>query len=264
MENLKIIVSDLDGTLLLNDAQSLRPNTCELIEKFLERGIYFVAASGRPYENLQRLFEPIKNKIAYVTDNGCQSIVDGKIIYRAKMSRELGQKAIKAITEHDKDCKIFAACSSTIYAQDDEKDFIKMMSEVVGFKITPVESILNLPEDYMKISIYNNHVDANNKFLKGVVGDELTVQTSGSVWLDVIPKGTNKATAFEKILDYWKISPDNCMMFGDNDNDKEILSLVGCPVVMKSAREEIQKFGKYTTDTVENALIKILEGSFKK
>ena len=46
---IRLIASDLDGTLLLDGAQSLRPETCRLIHSLTARGIYFFAASGRQY-----------------------------------------------------------------------------------------------------------------------------------------------------------------------------------------------------------------------
>ena len=53
----------MDGTLLLNGAQELQPKTYELIQKLMDKGIIFVAASGRQYANLRRLFAPVENKI---------------------------------------------------------------------------------------------------------------------------------------------------------------------------------------------------------
>lgn len=45
---IKLIASDLDGTLLQNGAQKLTPRAIDLVRKLTEKGIYFVAASGRP------------------------------------------------------------------------------------------------------------------------------------------------------------------------------------------------------------------------
>ena len=46
---IKLIASDLDGTLLKNGAQMLSPEIFELIPALKEKGIHFVAASGRQY-----------------------------------------------------------------------------------------------------------------------------------------------------------------------------------------------------------------------
>ena len=42
---IKLIASDLDGTLLLNHAQSLNPGTAKLIHELTKQGRIFAAAS---------------------------------------------------------------------------------------------------------------------------------------------------------------------------------------------------------------------------
>ena len=49
---IKLVASDLDGTLLLNGAQSLPEELFPLIKELKELGILFVAASGRQYANI--------------------------------------------------------------------------------------------------------------------------------------------------------------------------------------------------------------------
>ena len=52
---IKMIASDLDGTLLLNKAQTLPEEIFPLIRALKELGIRFVAASGRQYPNMKRI-----------------------------------------------------------------------------------------------------------------------------------------------------------------------------------------------------------------
>lgn len=55
---IKLIASDLDGTLLQNDAQALTPRAIDLISKLCDAGIHFVSASGRQYDNQKRVLIP--------------------------------------------------------------------------------------------------------------------------------------------------------------------------------------------------------------
>ena len=59
---IKLVASDLDGTLLLNGAQSLPEELFPLIKELKELGILFVAASGRQYANMKRMFAPVSLK----------------------------------------------------------------------------------------------------------------------------------------------------------------------------------------------------------
>ena len=48
---IKLIASDLDGTLLLNRAQKLEQTTKDLVTALLKKGYKFCSASGRQYAN---------------------------------------------------------------------------------------------------------------------------------------------------------------------------------------------------------------------
>ena len=94
---IKLIASDLDGTLLQNGAQELDPLRFDQIRELKEMGIHFVAASGRQYPNLQRLFAPVQDEISYIAENGSLCIHDGKTLSKGLIPRELGNRIIDAI-----------------------------------------------------------------------------------------------------------------------------------------------------------------------
>ena len=85
---IKLIASDLDGTLLQNNAQELNPEMFDIIWKLKEKGIHFIAASGRQYASMRRLFEPVKDEISYITENGSLCIHKGETLKRDVMERE--------------------------------------------------------------------------------------------------------------------------------------------------------------------------------
>ena len=78
MEMIKLVASDLDGTLLLHKAQSLPEEIFSLIRQLEELGIMFVAASGRQYPNMTKLFAPVASEISYISENGALAVDHGK------------------------------------------------------------------------------------------------------------------------------------------------------------------------------------------
>ena len=100
-ENIRLIASDLDGTLLHPlGTQALKEGTCDLIRQWLDKGGLFVAASGRQYANLRLIFDPIKDDILYICENGCLVVCDGKILLEAALERELAEKLSMDILEN--------------------------------------------------------------------------------------------------------------------------------------------------------------------
>ena len=67
---IKLIASDIDGTLLIEGTDKINPEIFEVIKKLKEKGIIFAAASGRQYGSIRKLFAPVKDDIIFITDNG--------------------------------------------------------------------------------------------------------------------------------------------------------------------------------------------------
>ncbi len=254
-----LIASDLDGTLLLNGKQSLSKDAPNIVRRIMDSGIIFVAASGRRYDNMQNLFSTVKDDIGYVTDNGCLAYWQGERIWRQTMELETGRKIIAALADVP-GVKTFVAAEKSCYVDTEHKEFGDFMRNAVGFTVTVVDSLYDIGEPYMKISAYEEGGLTDTAHWKELFGDTCTVQTGGFDWLDMIPAGANKGAAMAILLDKLGISAADCIMFGDNENDREILSLVGCPITMTTAVEGIKPLGKYHTDNVEKSLKRILDG----
>ena len=67
---IKLIVSDIDGTLVPDGTDQIDPEMFTLIKRMKEYGIKFAGASGRQYVSMRKLFAPVRDDIYYITDNG--------------------------------------------------------------------------------------------------------------------------------------------------------------------------------------------------
>lgn len=66
---IKMIVSDMDGTLL-NSRKQLPKNFTSVYKRIQEASIRFVVASGRQYYTLEEEFAHFDHNIAFVAENG--------------------------------------------------------------------------------------------------------------------------------------------------------------------------------------------------
>ena len=259
---IKLIACDLDGTLLLNGAQELRRETPELIKRLRKQGRIFVAASGRQYPNLQRLFAPVKEEIVYIAENGALVIDSGEIIFRHEVDREQGQWILKRIMATE-GAEALLSGVHTSYIQPKDQSYARHLKEVVKNNVTVVEDILKTEEPYLKIALYEKTgVQDSIKFWQDKFDGKINVVTSGNVWLDVIPEGVNKGSALDILGKRLGISPPEMMAVGDNYNDREMLEYAGYSVAMKNAQPGIKKMCKYETGLVEDLLEEILEGKY--
>lgn len=263
MPNIKVIACDLDGTLLLNGAQQLQPNTCDLIEQLTERGILFIAASGRQYTNLRRLFAPVADRIGYICENGCLGFFGGKRLFRETFDHALGQEIMRAI-QKTPGAEVLLSGETVSYLEPKEPSYTHHVRDVLKNDVLLVPDILNTPEPYMKISVYESSGIQDAQRWEREFGDRCTVVTGGNAWLDMMPTGVNKATGLDRLLHHLNISPEACMAIGDNDNDREMLELVRYPAAVKSAKPGIRSLAKLETDTVEHLFEQILAGALPR
>ena len=85
----KLIASDLDGTLLQNGAHDVNPIVFDQIRTLKEHGIMFAAASGRQYLNLRRLFTPVQDDIAYIAETVLSVYTTKRLFPKELLSRIL-------------------------------------------------------------------------------------------------------------------------------------------------------------------------------
>ena len=97
---IKLIVSDVDGTLVPDGSPDLDPEVFDIILKLREKGMQFVVASGRPWASVESAFEPVKKKIFYVANNGAYVGCHGRCLYAYTMERELAHRIIRKVRMH--------------------------------------------------------------------------------------------------------------------------------------------------------------------
>ena len=94
---IKFVASDLDGTLLLNGAQSVDESAIQYINKLVDKGVIFAPASGRQITSLKRLFGTVSDKLAYIAENGALVEYMGETIGKTPMDRKLALEIIEDV-----------------------------------------------------------------------------------------------------------------------------------------------------------------------
>ena len=257
LSRVRLIASDLDGTLLLNGAQSLRPETCGLIEALMDRGVIFVAASGRQLANLRRLFAPVADRIGYLCENGGSSYYQNKKIHQELMDEALAGEIIDAAMRMD-DLQIAISGQQYSYILPGQPDFLDYMRNTIHFDAAETPDLKHPPEPILKVSMHAPGGDWHEDYWQQRFGDRCKVVASGNNWVDLMPPQVNKAFGLNQLIARLGVSPRQVLAIGDNDNDREMLLSMGIPVSMDSAKPEIRALADFCTDTVEHLFKELL------
>lgn len=256
---INVIVSDLDGTLLRHEKQELEEGTIPLIKSLIDQGILFIAASGRQYPNMQRLFEPIKNEMGFICENGSLVVYKGEVIAKSHFEDTIGKEIIEAILKRE-GCELLLSGERTSYLQPKEESFGHRMQHIVKNDVKFVDDVMQVTEPYLKISVYEKEgIEHSTNYWMKRFGDKATVVTSGNEWLDMLPPKVNKGSALDVLKEKLDLDYNTMMVFGDQNNDIEMLERAGYSYAMENATETIKNLCKYRTKTVEEVLRTLLQ-----
>lgn len=92
---IKMVASDLDGTLLIGGRQTLPEEIFPLVKELKKMGILFVAASGRQYANMRNLFAPVKDEMAFISENGGLAVQNEKLLYCAALTKNWSERSFR-------------------------------------------------------------------------------------------------------------------------------------------------------------------------
>lgn len=255
---IRYVASDLDGTLLKKGAQSLNSEIFDLILMLKEKGIRFIAASGRQYDNLYRLFAPVQDEISYIAENGSLCVHSNEVVSRGLIDRELGLRIIEEIKKHP-DFHCLLSCESTAYTDSTDQRFIDHMHNVIKYKIKEVPDLFDVKEPFLKLAVLDFHgTNETEQIFKEKFSSEIKVVTSGNLWVDFIAPNANKGSGLSDITKHLGIPLEDGIAFGDQYNDIEMLRMAGIGYAMSDCAPGVEKYADLQTESVEKVLYTLI------
>lgn len=261
---IKLVASDLDGTLLLDGAQRLPEDIFPLIYRLEEMGILFVAASGRQYNNMKRLFGPAASHIAFICENGAIALQNETLLYEDFLEEDLMLDIIRAANE-SKEFEFSCSTKDFHYIMPKTEHFKDLLLNVVKVDCRIVKSVEEITEPCIKLAVYKKGgvTEESLRYWQERFSDRCRVVTSGFAWIDFIPFGTSKAKGIKKFQEMLRISADECLAFGDEYNDIEMLKSVKYGFAMAHAKEGVRAQANYEAVRVQEVLEKLIAAGGK-
>ncbi len=245
MKDIRLIASDMDHTLLDSDGR-LPPGFHDDLQRLADAGITFVAASGRPLFNLQRLFPPRGDAIAYVGDNGAILAVGDTMLFTSVLPLDAYHRMAAFTLERTPGvpliCGLDAAYVLAEHAVHDE--YLHRFFD----KVVYVDSMDDVSVDAVKVSAYfpeGNSRGWHDDLYAPAFGADFSVTTGSGVWVDVMNPGVHKGHALTVLADHLGIAPEQMMAFGDADNDVQMLDAVRYSYAVSNANDRVRAHARY-------------------
>lgn len=256
---IKLIASDVDGTLIRKGMLHVDPRLFDIIRELKKHNILFVAASGRPYNNLVQVFEPVKDEIAYISESGPIGMYKGEMFYDKPLDRPTVISMVEDIRSRAGGNVLFSQVDSTYLETEPGSPYHDYMENTLLYNSLIVPDVLALGKPCYKVASCNlsgNYEDSI--YYKEKYGDSYTVVTSGDYWVDMIPKNVDKGTCLQALLEKLGIAPDECIAFGDQENDMAMLELAGTSYAMNTSMPHVIEAAGRFTDCPEHVMEALL------
>lgn len=257
---IKLIVSDIDGTLVRDGDNVLNPDYFQEILRLRAKGIQFAAASGRQWHSIERIFDPVKEKIFYISDNGAYVGCHGRNLFLTPIERQLALMIVQEIRSHE-ELDVVLSGPDVVYVETKSQELVHWLVDCYRFEVKQVPDVTKVPDEIIKVSAYKKHgVEESTKDIREKYRDQLKITISGDMWMDCMATGVNKGAAIQMIQESLDILPEETMAFGDQLNDLEMMGKAYYSYAIGNARPEVKAAARFQADTnVNNGVLKVLQ-----
>ncbi|MCK8059735.1 MULTISPECIES: HAD family hydrolase [unclassified Fusibacter] len=265
----KLIALDLDGTLLKSD-HTIGEKTKHILNQLYNDGHHITIATGRILQSATVIPQMLGFPCHLVACNGAVVFHrENRPVKSHTFSYELVKEIISIM--HEEGIYFHLYTEDTIYCNRIEhtaKAFERSLTEsehshVKGvFVIDSAEELLAKRPNIFKFGIYQdgtydfNKVRARFDALEGIE----TVFSNTNL-LDLMIDGVSKWSGIDELAKSLGVENENVIVFGDNENDLQMIRGAGVGVVMGNAKESIKAHANHiTTSNDEDGIYTFLTG----
>ncbi len=252
--NIKMVVADLDGTMLSDDKTICKENLAA-VEELRKAGIIVTVATGRSFIMAQRYFDELSLDTVVATYNG-------GLVYNLGQKKDISVTSFSDETVNDfvdfvrgRTDDVFIYSRECLYANIESehirrfytynktaqqtKDTLPIYSSKEFFAKEKKDAIL-------KFGLQNDNIPQLLEWFEILkTNPNFTIVNSMPNFLEIMPKGVSKGSALQHFSDFYGISVDNMAVFGDEENDASMFEVAGFSFVMGNARDNVKKYGDY-------------------
>ncbi len=260
---IRIIYSDIDGTLLKDD-HHISPRTREKILELDRSGIPFILVSARMPQGVRLIQRELGNQRPLICYSGGLILdEEQKVIYSRQMDLEL---AIQVEADLERQCP--GLCCNTYggelwVVKDDQNPWVVREEQITEGK-SAVGEVRDMFADAGGIHKFllmgePEEIARGEAFLRSEY-PKLSVLRSNPYYLEVMDGSVDKAEGVRFLCGRYKIPLSQAAAFGDGENDLGMLCAAGYGFAMGNASEKLKSQVKRTTlSNEEDGIWMVLE-----
>ncbi|WP_017904742.1 Cof-type HAD-IIB family hydrolase [Pseudomonas asplenii] len=239
-----LIVSDLDGTLLLADDR-IGEYSRSVLDRLVESGRHVAIATGRSRAEVEAILHDYPLPVHLITSNGaCITSACGNLVACEFLDEDAVRGLLDA-TRETAGLMINAYCDSRWITNADralldtftlQDEFPPTLLDARDFPVQGVEKLFFIhPERDHEALV------ALDSRLKALLGSTVHSTFSSPFCLEFMASAVSKGNALKRLAEFLDIPLSQCIAFGDGMNDVEMLTVAGKGLVMGTAHHKVTK-----------------------
>lgn len=235
LKNIKVVVSDLDGTLL-NTQHRISDYTKSIFQELHNQNYLIVVATGRHHLDAVKIIEKLEVPVYLVSSNGARIHSPER---EELFSFNLDSDVVKAALNVEIDPEITVVLfKENVWQTNKVSEKLNAFQEELNYKPELVD--YKKLEDFGAIKIFFS-CDNHEKLVK--LKDAILANSSEHLHhafslptcLEFMDKSIDKAVAIEMVLEKEGFTLEEAVSFGDGFNDVQMLSASGKGLIMGNA-----------------------------
>ena len=267
--DIKVIATDMDGTLLDSRGQLDLPRLEKIIDQLDQRGVRFVIATGNEIHRMRQLLGHLAERVVLVVANGARIFENNELLQAQTWDDDMVDKALAHFKGREcQDQFVVTAMNGgfvkegTVFTELDKFMTPEMIEKLYQRMQFVDEFDSNLFGGVLKMSMVvgEERLDSVLQEVNDLFDGRVRAVSSGYGCIDILQDGIHKAWGLEELLKRWNLKPEQIMAFGDSENDIEMLELAGISYAMENAEETVKRVAtKVAPANSQAGVYKVLE-----
>ncbi len=255
--SIKLIVMDMDGTLLDDDHATVPARNVTALRTARERGVKLALASGRTWSILRDVVEQLGGVDYTILANGAaiRDAATGEHIYENGFPNAQAVALIEGLVREDLPFEVYCHGQNYLLERDAGRvgdgllspGFAEMYLKR-GVRLVPDLSAALEGRSMEKINLFHAPKE-RQAALRTMAQATGPVEISNALEqnMEFNFGGASKGKALAFLAAHLGLMPEEVMAFGDANNDLTMLRWAGWSFAMSNAMEEVKAIAKYHT-----------------